>query len=127
MKSSKRTRGCENYITDVIYCSSPLNSWECDEAVIEDEHFCSLLCDRGFRVHAMFLPHPPVFTRDTSYLETDADQATKLDRSYADDYVNSLASVVGGLVWKNRIPARSIAIAATELAVPSVLRYLNEV
>ena len=42
-----------NTIKDIIYCSEKLSYYSSDTDWLNDDHFCSILCDRGFNVHIL--------------------------------------------------------------------------
>lgn len=92
-----------NRIREVLYVPSIFNMKLTNEIdhVLDDEHVCSLLCDRGFTVHCVN-PKNNI------------------------DYKNAIADTMKWRMTKNVLP-RNIAILANELAVPQVMSYLAEV
>ena len=89
-------------IKEIVYVPSLLSAAPEDNVanVEDDEHWLSLLCEKGYKVHVL----------------TNCDCNT--------DVVEAVQSIIASMV-KARVPARSIAVCANELACPSVLRYLS--
>ena len=88
-------------IKEIVYIPSLLNTWGEDSVrnAEDDEHFLSVLVEKGYRVHMLTNSDPYV------------------------DYIDALESMVS---WLSRtVPPRSLALCASELACPSLLRYVT--
>lgn len=88
-------------IKEIIFIPSILNKWGEDgvKNAEDDEHFLSALVEKGYRVHML--------TNSDPYL----------------DYIDGLESMVSWL--SKTVPLRSLALCASELACPGLLRYVT--
>ena len=99
-----------NYIKDIILCTSPITTSKCDHIYIDDEHYCSLLCDRGFRIH--------ILTSTVDLLDCNTLDIHDMNRDMSN---------IDIIFKKLNINPKSTAIIAQELSVIALLRSLPEV
>ena len=99
-----------NYIKDIILCTSPITTSKCDHIYIDDEHYCSLLCDRGFRIH--------VLTSTVDLLDCNTLDIHDMNRDMSN---------IDVIFKKLNINPKSTAIIGQELSVIALLRSLPEV
>lgn len=104
-------------IKEIFYIPSIFHIRECEEysSSIDDEHFCSKLCENGFAVHIL----DPVRKSDAVY-----QIYTQTDLSYL------VYAIKESIDWRCRthgLPGRCIAIIASELSAGALLNYLSEV
>jgi hypothetical protein len=100
MKPNSNLSGTQ--IREIIYLPNLFELYE-DEtsaAMFDDDHFCSLLVDRGYTVHVVF-PHQPKYCSD------------------------ALAEIISART--RQIPGSSICLIGHEISVPRVLNYLTDV
>jgi hypothetical protein len=94
------------YIKEIIYVPSQLSlsggSRSDIKSCCQDDHFCSLLCDKGFTVHI-------------------------IDYSLSTPMNDVLEEVVRWRIREHRVQPRSLAILAHELIIPKTLSFLAEV
>ena len=91
-----------NYIKEVIYVPSTLNLVMENLSMVEDDHFCSLLCDQGFIVHIVHF-------------------------HYCSSMNDILVDIIKWRLKFSRISPKNIAIIAHELSVPKVLHFLTDI
>ena len=99
-----------NYIKDIILCTSPITASKCDHIYIDDEHYCSLLCDRGFRIH--------ILTSTVDLLDCNTLDIHDMNRDMSN---------IDVIFKKLSINPKSTAIIGQELSVIALLRSLPEV
>mmetsp|Transcript_23404 Transcript_23404/g.38997 ORF Transcript_23404/g.38997 Transcript_23404/m.38997 type:complete len:419 (+) Transcript_23404:75-1331(+) len=101
-------------ITDILYIPSTLSLSLSNKPkyCLDDDHFCSILCDMGFRVH---------FVCVDGYISS-AGQVKCIGQC-----VRAIPDIVTAIEKNDsRLPV-SIALVANEVAVTSVLNYLSSV
>lgn len=137
--------GNNNFIHDIVFCPNiAFCATSTDGQVQDDDHFCSRLCDRGFRVHICLpatdlLLNASITTtskatetfksltkstiRKTQFYRSNIDCVDKNnDNNKKDDKMRFFKSVA--LHLNLRMP--NTAIIAQEVSVPSLLRYLSD-
>jgi hypothetical protein len=93
-----------SYIKEIVYIPSFFN-FILDRTVtscVDDDHFCSILCDKGFTVHVV-------------------------DYKHKDSMNDVLLDVINWRVREWRVSPRNLCILGQELSVPKVLAFLAEV
>lgn len=93
-----------NKIREVIYIPSQITLLPFDgpNSCDDDDHFCSILCERGYQVHTLSM------------------------NSYSHDH--QVKGITEVLNWRKKTtPPRTIAIIAHELSCITVLKYLAEI
>lgn len=115
IKSSTFQSG--NRIREIIFVPSIFTAKECDEfsSCVDDDHFCSLLCDAGYIVHIL----DPMKKTDTETILNALDEENHL--------IYSIKEAVEWRTITNKLPARNVALMGSELSVAAVLSYLSEV
>lgn len=105
-------------VREIIFIPSLFTLRECDEygSSIDDEHFCSKLCEKGFVVHIL----DPVRKGSCDYTIN-----AQCDWNYL------LYSVKEVVQWRTKeaqsLPGRCIAVIASEISVGPLLNYMSEV
>lgn len=106
-------------ITDIIYMPSffSVNESSSFDAVLEDDHFTSLLCDEGFTVHSIN-PHK---AKDSKSLFRDI--IFQLTNKWQPKVQQGLS---GSTPIGNAITGRNLALVGCELSCIHLLNYLSE-
>lgn len=138
-----------NYILDVIYFMNSLVCQQADEYFLDDDHFCSKLCDRGFSVHIV----TPLFKTQVEYSlssETHSSVSSNTKVSIKSNDIDNIYSTysadpleIGDANYNNKIAEfpcnilrlvetlhvnpHSTAVVIQELAVPLFLHHITEV
>ena len=105
-------------VREIIFIPSLFTLRECDEysSAVDDEHFCSKLCEKGFIVHIL----DPVRKAKFDYAIN-----AQFDWNYL------LFAVKEVVQWRTKtvqnLPGRSIALIASEMSVGALLNYMSEV
>jgi hypothetical protein len=107
---SKTIHPDKNYIPDILFIPSIVSKELLDSLYLDDDHFCSLLCDRGYFVH--ILCNDDVFPRDSS----DKPIQCLCDPKQLEKIISTL-----------NLSPRSTAIISQELSSIALLRLLPQV
>jgi hypothetical protein len=118
-------------IKEFIYIPSLFSISECDdfESCLDDEHFCSKLCDAGYKVHII---NPIQIEKDKQSLFFNEKKINEdsyddsFDKIATDHYlIRSIRETINWRTCDQKTPKNSLAIISSELSVGAVLNYLS--
>ena len=109
--STLLNKSSHNKIKEIIVIPSLLCNIETLEYdyVLDDEHFCSRLCDSGYIVHIV-----------DPFIKTS-------DQSSECNLINAIIETISWRVDTNKVSPRNIAVLCNELSSSKFLYYLSEV
>lgn len=125
-----------NFIQDIVVCPSVLHGYAVDSQFLDDDHYCSRLCDRGFRMHVICdstnvdaisasIGHDKGNIKPSSRIGSNYNRQKGEDgrESEEDNKMRFLKRVITHL----NLRLSRTAIVAQEVSVPPLLRHLADI
>ena len=133
-----------HFIQDIVFCPSIFCAYDTDGHFLDDDHFCSRLCDRGYRVHICLpasnstlpintvssLLNQPMIRQTNFYKSKEVSSSTKYN-SGRDGHNNESEderkmTFLKPLIQHLNLRLSTTALIAQEVSVPSLLRHLSD-